>query len=90
MILLILLMDMVNFLIIGSGIAVFVEKGCFVNDKTRFSALAELKQNQRKSLIFPMAEKAQPLCLQTRFSTTGNELSQSLRPVDEIEISAVF
>ena len=58
-------------------------------DKTGFSALAELHQNQGNRAICPMAQKKQPFCFQFMLSAAGAQLRESLRTVDDEKITAV-
>lgn len=70
--------------------AAFVVKGDLLPAQPRLPALAQLQQNETGALPFCVPQKPQPFGLQMERGGQGDDLSQPLWAMDEIEISAVF
>ena len=81
---------MVNLPEEGCSLTGGVVKGLLFQDQAGFSSLAEGEKDQRNGTVGPVTQKQQPLGLQTVGSCPGDEIPETLRPMDQKQVAAVF
>ena len=79
---------MINFSVLFCGRAGGIVKAQLLPTQTRFCAFAALQQDQGYIAAGVMTDGAQPFGLQFRAACAGAKLSQTLRFVDQKEITA--